>query len=127
MFGYLILANIGGVGGAGVQLPIIIAFMKMSVKNAVPLSNFSIFVSSTLRYFINARKPHPLKKGKGILVDYDLCIIMIPMIVAGSMLGATANTFLPSSIINILFITLMICTNILGVFNIKRVNEREKK
>ena len=43
--------------------------MKMSVKNAVPLSNFSIFVSSSLRYFINARKPHPLKNGKGKIIS----------------------------------------------------------
>lgn len=101
--------------------------MKMSVKNGVPLSNFSICVSSTLRYFINSGRPHPLKKGKGILVDYDLNIIMIPMIVSGSMIGATMNTFLPSAVINILFIVLMIATNILGFFNIKKVRDKENK
>ena len=99
--------------------------MKMSVKNGVPLSNFSICVSSSLRYFLNARRPHPLKNGKGILVDYDLSIIMIPMIVSGSMMGATMNTFLPSSAINILFIILMITTNIVGVFNFKKVRNKE--
>lgn len=125
IFFYLSVANTGGVGGAGVQVPIIIVFMKMSAKNAVPLGNFSICLSSTVRYFLNSTRPHPLKKGKGILVDYDLSVIMIPLIICGSSLGALMNTLLPTIAINISYIILMIMTNVLGVFNLRNVRLKE--
>ena len=97
----------------------------MSAKNAVPLGNFSIFLSSFIRYFVNSKRPHPLKNGKGILVDYDLALIMIPLIICGSSLGALLNNILPTIIINIAYIVLMMCTNILGVYNLVNVRKKE--
>lgn len=125
LFFYLVVANTGGVGGAGVQIPILVVFMHMSAKNAVPLGNFSIFLSSFLRYFVNSTRPHPLKKGKGILVDYDLAIIMIPLIIMGSSFGALFNNLLPNIYINISYIVLMGLTNCLGIFNLISVRKKE--
>jgi uncharacterized membrane protein YfcA len=79
----IVIANIGGLGGGGIVLPVSMLFFQFDAKNAISLSNFSVCISSGLVYLINANKPHPLKQGKGILVDMNIVVIMLPMIISG--------------------------------------------
>jgi uncharacterized membrane protein YfcA len=107
IFAALWLANMGGVGGGGMCVPIGIAFFKLDPKNAIALSNFSIFLSSAIRYILNAPKSHPLKNGKGILVDMNLAVIMLPLIISGVSFGVMLNIIMPDSIIVICFVGLL--------------------
>ena len=59
----------GGAPGSGLVIPLTMIFFKLDSKNAVALSNMSICVSSLIRYLLFAREPHPLKNGKGRLID----------------------------------------------------------
>ena len=59
----------------------------------------SVFIASFVRYFINSSKPHPLKNGKGLLVDINVMVIMLPMIVIGVSLGVIANIASPDPVI----------------------------
>ena len=59
----------------------------------------SVFIASFIRYFINSNKPHPLKNGKGLLVDINVMVIMLPMIVSGVSLGVIANIASPDPVI----------------------------
>jgi len=92
----------------------------MSVKNSVPLSNFSICLASIIRYVLNSKHPHPLKKGKGVLVDYNLVILMIPTLISGSMFGATLNTFLPDILITIMWLIMQCFMNAITIYNFVR-------
>ena len=80
---FLWIANMGGLGGGGIVMPICLIFFKFDPKNSIALSNFSTFLAAILIYILNANKSHPLKKGKGIIVDMNLIIIMLPMIISG--------------------------------------------
>lgn len=88
-----------GIGGGGVVVPISMIFFQFDAKNAIALSNFSIFLSSFIRFLANAHRPHPLKNGKGLLVDHNLAILMLPLIVSGSSIGVILNIWLPNLII----------------------------
>jgi hypothetical protein len=59
----------------------------------------SVFIAGFIRYFINSKKPHPLKNGKGLLVDINVMVIMLPMIVSGVSLGVIANIASPDPVI----------------------------
>ena len=59
----------------------------------------SVCISSLVRYFINSNKPHPLKNGKGLLVDINVMVIMLPMIVSGVSFGVIANIASPDPVI----------------------------
>jgi len=98
-FWMLWVANMGGIGGGGTLVPICILFFNMSMGNAIPLSNFSIFLSSAQRYLLNSGKPHPSKNGTGLLVDYNLAIIMLPGIISGVSVGGIVNALLPKIIV----------------------------
>ena len=91
-------------GGGGVVLPIAMLFFQFDAKNAIALSNFSIFLSSLIRFLSNAHRPHPLKNGKGLLVDHNLSILMLPLIVSGSSIGVVLNIWLPNLIIIISYV-----------------------
>ena len=104
----LCLANTGGLGGAGTQIPVLIGYFKLGTKFAVPLSNFSIFLSSFIRYIVNSGRPHPLKNGTGLLVDYDFGIIMLPGIVSGVSLGGIVHSLMPELVINIAYFVLLV-------------------
>ena len=80
----LSLVVIGGIPGGGWVVPVSIFFFKFDPKNSIALSNFSVFLSSFIRYLINYKNPHPIKKpGTGIMHDYNIAIIMLPIVVIG--------------------------------------------
>jgi uncharacterized membrane protein YfcA len=99
VFAALWFANMGGISGGGIVVPIAIGFFKFDPKNAIALSNFSICIGSILRFLLNAHKPHPLKNGKGLLVDQNLSIIMLPMIISGVLIGVILNMLMPELVI----------------------------
>ena len=117
VFWFLWYANMGGVSGGGIVLPIAILFFKFDSKNAIALSNFSICLSSLIRYILFIKTPNPLKNGKGLLIDYNLSIIMLPMIVSGVSIGIIFNIIISELIICIFYILLITA---IGIYVLKK-------
>ena len=87
----LIFANCAGTSGAGTVIIIALYFFGFNYKSSIILSLASVATSSVVRYIQNFNKPHPLKKGKGVLIDYAVPTIMMPSIVIGVSLGVIVN------------------------------------
>ena len=130
-WGYIVIfltlwfVNIGGVPGGGLVVPISIFFFKFDPKNAIALSNFSICASSLIRFFLMAHHTHPLKNGAGRKIDYNLIIVMYPLVVMGVQLGVILNIIMPSAIILIVFAILFLSLDMMMVINTKRAKDRE--
>jgi uncharacterized membrane protein YfcA len=103
----LFYANIGGLGGGGLIVPVAQGFFRLDVKNAIALSNASIFLSSVIRFLLNSGLPHPKKNGKGLIVDHNLSILMLPMLISGVSFGVLANIVLPEPVVMIVLCLLM--------------------
>ena len=73
-------------------------------KNAVAIANFATPWSSVVRFLTNSREAHPRKNGKGILVDYNVCTLMLPSAIVGASIGSIVNIMMPDPIILALFI-----------------------
>lgn len=95
----IFMANLSGMSGGGIMVPICIGLYRFDAKNAIALSNFSICLGSVIRFLLNAHKPHPLKNGKGLLVDHNLAVLMLPMIISGVSVGVICNIMFPEMII----------------------------
>lgn len=100
-------ANIGGMGGGGVVVPISQAFFRLDVKNAIALSNSSIFLSSLIRFFLFSGTPHPKKNGKGLIVDHQLTMLMLPLIISGVSFGVITNVIMPEVIVIMTLVLVM--------------------
>lgn len=88
------LATMGGIGGGGVVVFLIRYTLYFNLKQAVALSNFSIFTCSVMRYFLTASKRHPEKKTC-VALDYGLASVMMPTVLVGSFIGVWFNIMLP--------------------------------
>ena len=70
----LMVAAGGGIGGGGILVPIYILVMGFSPKNAIPLSNVTVFGGAVANTYLNSKKRHPLADRP--MVDWDLIMIM---------------------------------------------------
>lgn len=74
----------------------------------MPISNASICVGAITRFFWNIGAPHPLKNGKGTLVDHNVAMLMMPMVISGVTVGVILNITMPDLVSAIVF-TLIYC------------------
>jgi len=94
----LVYSNSGGLGGGGMLIPVAMDFYKFDAKNAIALSNSTIFMSAFVRFICNLFKKHPFKKY-GVIIDFDYAIIMMPTVIVGTAIGVFVYVILPSIII----------------------------
>ena len=68
-------------------------------------------MASICRYIFNFPKSHPLKNGTGVLVDYNISSMMLPMIVVGASIGVMLNIILPAVVVAIILTILLVITS----------------
>jgi uncharacterized membrane protein YfcA len=130
----LFASNCGGLGGGGAIVPVSLFFFNFDTRNSIALSNLSICVAAVLRYLICWNKTHPLKtneegKPSGVLVDYNIATLMLPMIVVGAACGVAINILLPEPLI-VLFIVIVLgyvtITTVIKLLKIMKVENAPK-
>jgi hypothetical protein len=79
-------SNFSGIAGA-LPLIAIIAMQKFNMKSGIMLSNAQICSAGIARLAMDGNKTHPLRKTHGILLDFSMLTMMLPMITLGSALA----------------------------------------
>lgn len=101
----LMVAAGGGIGGGGILVPIYILVMGFSPKNAIPLSNITVFGGAVANTYLNSTKRHPLADRP--MVDWDLILIMEPLTIAGALMGAFLNKLLREEVLVVMLVLLL--------------------
>lgn len=101
----LMVAAGGGIGGGGILVPIYILVMGFSPKNAIPLSNITVFGGALANTWLNTSKRHPLADRP--LVDWDLILVMEPLTIAGALMGAFLNKLLKEEVLVVMLVLLL--------------------
>ena len=107
------------------MLPVMLIFFGFDTKQAIALSNASQCVSSICRYFYNLNKSHPLKGGYGVLVDYNVASLMLPMAVVGASVGVMLNIVLPSFVVITSLLILLFIMFFTTLKKLRRIMARE--
>ena len=110
MLGVSVFTNSGGLGGAGIMVPVMLGFYKFDAKNAIIISNFSAANAALVRYLRCLRESHPLKNGYGVVPDYNIITVILPAAIFGASIGSIVNLILPGPIILVVFILFSIFT-----------------
>lgn len=108
----LFYTNLGGLAGGGIHLPLCMGFFKLSTKQSVALTNASICLSAVARIFWNARQSHPLKNGKGLMIDTGIALLMMPMVISGVSFGVILNVVMPDGVSAIVFTVIVLYVSI---------------
>ena len=85
------LSNAGGLSGAGTNIPIMLIFFDMTMKDAVPISGFVAVCATVFRFIINFRQMHPTNPNK-LSINYEVVMIAMPAVFMGSFIGVYANS-----------------------------------
>ena len=99
------LANVGGVGGGGLIIPVIMGFFSFNTKQAIAISGFTIFTGSVARFLYSFNQRHPEKDAT--MIDYGIVIVMMPLVSIGSFVGVLINIMLPPILLS-LFLTIIL-------------------
>jgi len=100
------MANIGGITGGGLTVPLLITFWHFQMKEAIAISGFQSLVVALVRYIYSRNYRHPEKNTTHI--DYGLVIVMLPLALMGSFIGVFVNLMLPSVILSIMLTTVLV-------------------
>jgi len=104
LIGIIAFTNTGGLGGAGILVPVNMGLYRFDTRNAIALSNFATPWSAIVRYVSHFREPHPLRDGKGIMIDYNVSTLIIPSAIVGATIGSIINIMMPGPVMLALFI-----------------------
>lgn len=99
-------ATMGGIGGAGLIIPIISYIEEIEINYAIPLA-ISCVVGSTLgRLIYLLPKRHP-NNSKRFLIDFIPLLIIVPLVGTLSVFGAILNTISHPLVIAILLVIIV--------------------
>ena len=92
------IANLGGIGGGEIIVPIYIYFFAFTIGDAIPISKVTILSGSivTILYSYNKRRED---RPNELLIDFQLLGFIVPMMLAGTVIGVALTKFFPSSLI----------------------------
>lgn len=102
------LSNAGGIGGGGLFIPILILVLEFYAHEAIPISKLMIFVGAVTAFILNLKLKHPSRHG--ISIDFNIAIIIVPMLLFGTVVGVTLNKISPSFLI-LLMLTIVLLIN----------------
>ena len=116
-------ANVGGIGGGGLTIPLLITFWGFNTKESIALSGFMQFIGAVVRYFYSFNSKHPEKSATHI--DYGIVIVMLPLVVLGSFLGVLINIILPPVILSIMLTVLLVILTIQASIQAVKIFKKE--
>eukprot|EP00930_Biecheleria_cincta_P002088 TRINITY_DN103133_c0_g1_i1.p1 TRINITY_DN103133_c0_g1~~TRINITY_DN103133_c0_g1_i1.p1 ORF type:complete len:536 (-),score=75.42 TRINITY_DN103133_c0_g1_i1:37-1644(-) len=96
------LAASAGTGGGSIFVPVLISLSQLTEKSAVvAISQFMIFVSSTINLSVFVVRRHPDFPELPV-IDYDCIVVLIPMLCLGVTFGVLVNRTSPSWLVLVL-------------------------
>eukprot|EP00056_Hartaetosiga_gracilis_P008697 m.125074 g.125074 ORF g.125074 m.125074 type:complete len:551 (+) comp12974_c0_seq1:2383-4035(+) len=100
LFFCLALSSAGGIGGGGIIVPMLAVIAVFPPYYSIPLSSTAIVGGSIMQVFFQIRRRHPLPGAKHRrLPDFDTILLLLPMTLAGSVVGVLANSVSPDWLI----------------------------
>jgi len=94
MFLLILVANMGGLSGAGTNIPIMLICYDMNMNEAVPLSAFVAVCATIFRFILNFNKRHPNSKDR-VAINYEVVEITMPFVFLGSFTGVKLGHLFP--------------------------------
>lgn len=101
--------SVGGVGGGGIFVPMLALIIGFDPKSSTAISKCMIMGGSVSTVYYNLKLKHPSLDMP--LIDYDLALLMQPMLMLGVSIGVIFNVIFPNWLITALLITIFLVTS----------------
>ncbi|KAL6846411.1 hypothetical protein ACP4OV_023859 [Aristida adscensionis] len=101
--------SVGGVGGGGIFVPMLALIIGFDHKSSTAISKCMIMGASVSTVYYNLKLRHPTLDMP--LIDYDLALLMQPMLMLGVSIGVIFNVIFPDWLVTALLIILFLSTS----------------
>ncbi|KAG2634581.1 hypothetical protein PVAP13_2NG178200 [Panicum virgatum] len=101
--------SVGGVGGGGIFVPMLALIIGFDPKSSTAISKCMIMGGSVSTVYYNLKLKHPTLDMP--LIDYDLALLMQPMLMLGVSMGVIFNVIFPNWLITALLIIFFLGTS----------------
>lgn len=102
----------GGVGGGGINVPILLIIFRFSFEMSVVFSLCVVLGNALAQTLLNLGKRHP-HSNRAPLIFWELVIVLLPAQMGGSNIGSVLSNIFPVSILYILaFVVLLFASTI---------------
>ncbi|KAI9162051.1 hypothetical protein LWI28_023316 [Acer negundo] len=98
--------SVGGIGGGGIFIPMLNLIIGFDAKSSTALSKCMITGTAAATVISNLRQRHPTLDMP--VIDYDLALLMQPMLVLGISIGVSFNVIFADWMITVLLIIIFI-------------------
>ncbi|XP_027354997.1 sulfite exporter TauE/SafE family protein 3-like isoform X1 [Abrus precatorius] len=101
--------SVGGVGGGGIFVPMLSLIIGFDPKSSTAISKCMIMGAAVSTVYYNLKLRHPTLDMP--IIDYDLALLIQPMLMLGISIGVVFNVVFPDWIVTILLIILFLGTS----------------
>ena len=119
------VSNAGGIGGGGLIVPVLLVVMNFYTHEAIPISKVVIFSGALTAFVLGFKVKHPHRNS--ITIDYNIPMLLSPMLLFGTMVGVTLNKVLPPIVV-IISLTCLLVFNTFKTFQkgLQYLNQEKK-
>ena len=103
-----VLAGASGLGGGGLNVPILLLVSNFLRSEAVPLSQVMVMGSSIAQTLVNMQGRHPHSTLRA-MIDLDVPLMLLPAQLVGNAIGVLLTPTLPATSVEILACVLLFC------------------
>eukprot|EP00928_Gymnodinium_smaydae_P058962 TRINITY_DN4217_c0_g4_i2.p1 TRINITY_DN4217_c0_g4~~TRINITY_DN4217_c0_g4_i2.p1 ORF type:complete len:555 (+),score=94.34 TRINITY_DN4217_c0_g4_i2:29-1693(+) len=107
LFAVAVAAGAAGIGGGGLNVPLLIFLGGFELKEAVPLSHVAVLGNAISQVLVTCRLRHPELPARP-LVHYELALLMLPAQLSGSSLGVVVGRVMPPTLLICLALCLLV-------------------
>jgi len=111
MFVVSFLAGAPGIGGGGINVPMLMILSQFDIKEAVPLSHIAVMGNAMSQLAMNTPKRHPLAPQRP-LIHYEIAALLLPAMLGGNSLGVVVGRVFPQPVLIILSLVLLTLTSV---------------
>lgn len=119
------LSNAGGIGGGGLLIPILLLILKFYTHEAIPISKLMIFTGAITSFILGFRQKHPTRNS--ITIEYNIPLLLVPMLLFGTMVGVTLNKVTPPWLILVSLTAVLIINTYKTLKKAKNLYSSENK
>merc|ERR1712232_1405706 len=107
MFVIGVAAGATGIGGGGLNVPMLMLWSRFDIKEAVPLSHSAVMGNALAMLLINAPQRHPACPQRP-LIHYELALLLLPAMLGGSSAGVIVGRACPPALLIVLSLCLLV-------------------
>lgn len=120
-----VLAGASGIGGGGLNVPVLMLTSDFLVEEAAPLSNIMVLGNAIAQNLVNARRRHPLSAYR-LAIDLQVPLLLLPPQLVGNAFGVMLQPILPATGVKILACLLLLYAGIKTLF-VARTNFKKEQ